>query len=92
MGDSKSETVSIVGDKLYNKQAIEQALDGFKLADPIGESFDGLIKKIQQTEAKGQTSLGPALVTALNIAAKGSAGSSVILCTDGLANVGVGQL
>jgi hypothetical protein len=36
--------------------------------------------------------LGPALVTALNVASKGSPGSSVILCTDGLANIGIGQL
>lgn len=43
-------------------------------------------------EAKGQTALGPALVAAIEIASRGSLGSSVVLCTDGLSNVGVGAL
>ena len=92
IGDTKSETVHIVGDKLYNKGAVQESLANFKLMDPIVDSFDGLVKSINKTEAKGQTSLGPALVSALEIAAKGSPGSSVILCTDGLANIGIGQL
>jgi hypothetical protein len=36
--------------------------------------------------------LGPALVSAIEVASKGSPGSTVILCTDGLANVGIGYL
>ena len=32
------------------------------------------------------------MLSSLEIAAKGSPGSSVILCTDGLANIGIGQL
>ena len=32
------------------------------------------------------------MVSALEVAAKGSPGSTVILCTDGLANIGVGYL
>lgn len=47
---------------------------------------------MNKTEAKGQTALGPALVASLTIASKGSPGSSVLLCTDGLANIGIGQL
>lgn len=47
---------------------------------------------MNQTEAKGQTALGPALVSAIEVASKGSKGSVVVLCTDGLANVGVGAL
>ena len=41
-------------------------------------------------EETGPTALGPALVSAVSIAAKGGPGSTVILCTDGLANVGIG--
>jgi len=47
---------------------------------------------LTKAEAKGQTALGPALVAAIEVASKGSKGSSVILCTDGLANIGVGAL
>ena len=51
-----------------------------------------MLDNINKIEAKGATALGPALVTALQIAEKGSPGSSLILCTDGLANIGIGQL
>jgi len=40
---------------------------------------------------KGQTALGPALVVSIGLAAQ-KAGSQVILCTDGLANIGLGNL
>ena len=60
--------------------------------DSVIDSHQNLLNNINKTEAKGQTALGPALVSALNIASKGSPGSSVILCTDGLANIGIGQL
>ena len=51
-----------------------------------------MLSKLTKAEAKGQTALGPALVAAIEVASKGSKGSSVILCTDGLANIGVGAL
>jgi hypothetical protein len=92
IGDNKNETVNIVGDKLYSKESMNNALSNFKLFDPIAEAHQNLLNKINQTEAKGQTALGPALFAALNIASKGSPGSTVILCTDGLANIGIGQL
>jgi hypothetical protein len=42
-------------------------------------------------EETGPTALGPALLTSIAMAGEGSPGSSVILCTDGLANVGLGM-
>jgi hypothetical protein len=41
-------------------------------------------------EETGPTALGPALASAIAIACQGGPGSSVVLCTDGLANVGLG--
>lgn len=41
-------------------------------------------------EETGPTALGPALVTSISMAAEGNPGSMVVLCTDGLANVGLG--
>lgn len=41
-------------------------------------------------EETGPTALGPALASAIALAAQGAPGSSVVLCTDGLANVGLG--
>lgn len=43
-------------------------------------------------QEKGKTALGPALLTSLGLASKGKAGSVIIMCTDGLANIGVGAL
>ncbi len=51
-----------------------------------------MINQLNKAEAKGQTALGPALVAAIEVASKGSKGSTVVLCTDGLANIGVGAL
>lgn len=60
--------------------------------EPLETSYDTLVKQLSKQEAKGQTALGPALVSAIEIASKGSPGSTVILCTDGLANIGIGIL
>ena len=54
--------------------------------------YEGLINNLNKTEAKGQTALGPALISAIELASKGSPGSTVTLCTDGLANIGLGIL
>ena len=42
-------------------------------------------------EEGGMTALGPALLMGINLASR-VAGSKVIICTDGLANVGLGNL
>lgn len=41
-------------------------------------------------EETGPTAMGPALITAIAMASSGAPGSSVVVCTDGLANVGLG--
>ena len=43
-------------------------------------------------EETGPTALGPAVVSAIAMAGEWGNGSSVVICTDGLANVGVGCL
>ena len=39
---------------------------------------------------KGRTALGPAVLASVAMASKGAPGSQVIICTDGMANVGLG--
>lgn len=41
-------------------------------------------------EETGPTSLGPAVLTSVALAAQGAPGSTVVICTDGLANIGLG--
>jgi hypothetical protein len=43
-------------------------------------------------EETGPTALGPGLLSAIAMAAEGGQGSQVVLCTDGLANIGIGSL
>lgn len=43
-----------------------------------------------QIEETGPTALGPGILTAIGMASEGAKGSQVIICTDGLANVGLG--
>ena len=42
-------------------------------------------------EETGPTALGPAIATSIAMAAQGAPGSQVVICTDGLANVGLGS-
>ena len=49
IGDNKNETVNIVGDKLYSKESMNNALCNFKLFDPIAEAHQNLLNKINQT-------------------------------------------
>jgi hypothetical protein len=42
-------------------------------------------------QESGPTALGPALLAAVGMASQGGNGSTVVLCTDGLANVGLGK-
>lgn len=41
-------------------------------------------------EETGPTALGPAVLSAIALAGEGATGSQVVICTDGLANVGLG--
>ena len=60
-------------------------------APTVGTSVDTLKERLFNLQASGATALGPALTAALAIAGR-SAGSSVILATDGIANVGLGAM
>jgi hypothetical protein len=59
---------------------------------PIRQSFDSLRSKIMSLGAKGGTALGPALLFSIVLASEAGPGSQVVICTDGLANIGVGDL
>ena len=58
----------------------------------IAESAPRLSEKINGLRAVGGTALGPALLASVIFASEGGRGSKVIICTDGLANEGIGSL
>ena len=62
------------------------------MTQTIGESSENILKALNKLEEKGRTALGPALLAALGLLSKAKPGSMIVLCTDGLANVGLGNL
>lgn len=93
IGDGTLPPQTIAGDKLHNYEFLLQ--NGVQSASKlfqksIKETKAHLQQKLLQLEETGPTALGPAVVTAIALAGEGRPGSTVIVCTDGLANVGLG--
>lgn len=57
---------------------------------PIKDTSGILSAKLMALEETGPTALGPALASAIALAGTGAPGSAVVLCTDGLSNIGLG--
>ncbi|CAI2385036.1 unnamed protein product [Moneuplotes crassus] len=94
-GDCSEQPQTIAGDKLSDYEFLAQ--NGVEatethLQKSITEVSEKLTEKLYELEESGPTALGPALLTSVAMAAQGSAGSSVVLCTDGLSNVGLGSI
>jgi len=100
-------TVTMMGDCSQNKIEINDSntLNHFEKILNIGlEGGETLVTKALKDNAdtlqltlstlntSGCTALGPGLLSALTLAMQGKRGSKIILCTDGLSNVGLGTL
>jgi len=95
IGDGKNISETVAGDKLYKYDLLDQIGQGMsekQISTPVKESAENLIKKFEKLKESGKTALGPALLVSLGLAVKGKQGSRVILCTDGLANIGLGEM
>lgn len=91
IGDGLQEEKILSGDKLGDREQITACAKELTLPDAVKKSRATLGKKLFDLEEKGQTALGPALLLSVVMACRQSA-SKVIICTDGLANVGLGSL
>lgn len=86
IGDGTQEPVVISGEKLNSWERLGEIGAGFKLEKCARDAEAGLLKRLWELEESGATALGPAL--RLGVAIAGAApGSSVVLATDGLANL-----
>lgn len=94
IGDGTTEPYTLAGDKLNSFQACYEAGMNWqsKMANKIADCKEVLVEKLLRIEETGPTALGPALLASVGLASKGRPGSKVIICTDGLANVGLGNL
>ena len=62
-----------------------------KINCSINDSYNSLIKKLNNIESNGCTAIGPSILIAINML-RDKKGSVIFLCTDGLANKGIGGL
>jgi hypothetical protein len=62
------------------------------MSQTIASAQHALLTKLAAIRTGGDTALGPALVVGMALASKGAVGSKVIICTDGLANRGLGEI
>jgi Mg-chelatase subunit ChlD len=65
--------------------------ENYKIEKNVEQSENDLLNKLWDLQETGATALGPALLLGIAIAGARPA-SKVIVCTDGLANVGLGSL
>lgn len=95
IGDASQNPNIITGDKLSNFEAcLSEGISSAEshLKFPISQTALNLLNSLEKLKETGKTALGPALLAALGMASKGSQGSKLIVCTDGLANIGLGAL
>lgn len=91
IGDGICEPVRIAEHNLHNKEVLVKAGLSAPMPGPANATRSVLASKLFELEEGGRTALGPALVMAVAVASK-VRGSRIVLCTDGLANVGLGDM
>ncbi|CAD8124473.1 unnamed protein product [Paramecium sonneborni] len=94
-GDGSQQPIVLSGEQLHKEEEIKRIINQNSkqmMQNSIEKQGDTIIKRFQQLREDGQTALGPALVSALELAKVGKPGSMIIICTDGLANLGLGSL
>lgn len=93
-GDCSNEVI-IAGDRLLSAEGCVGAVRGRHaqlLGRTIRETSGMIVDKLYSLNTSGQTALGPSLLASVELAKEGAAGSKVIICTDGIANVGLGAM
>lgn len=93
IGDGTKPAQVITGDKLLDFDYLEnngKTQAASHMQNSIGETAKVLADKIMAIEETGPTAMGPAVLTSIGLACQGKPGSTVVVCTDGLANVGLG--
>jgi len=93
-GDGQDDPLAITDDTLRNYEELLRLGKEEKpkmCSVPLYQSLDMLVEKLYDMHPRGVTALGPALTVAVGMASE-SPGSKIIICTDGVANVGVGNI
>lgn len=91
VGDGLQDERVVAGDMLSDYEQLEALAGQLLPTHAVRETRGALLQKLWAIEEEGTTALGPALLLSI-VMAGGAAGSRVVLCTDGLANRGLGSL
>uniref|UniRef100_A0A8C4HBN9 VWFA domain-containing protein n=1 Tax=Dicentrarchus labrax TaxID=13489 RepID=A0A8C4HBN9_DICLA len=90
-GDGTSTPLTLRDFALVDSDHIWQQGMSYKIPHCIAETYHQLIQRVKELREHGATSLGPAALASVAMASRYS-GSKVILCTDGRANIGLGEM
>ena len=95
--------VTIYGDCLSKKININEKDDKEKIKklgeeysnlilNPISKTSNKILSVLNSIDENGCTALGPGIVLSLSLLKNAKKGSRIFLCTDGLANEGIGKI
>lgn len=95
--------VTIYGDCLEEKKIIKEVRDQNKIrsfgdeysnliSNPISKSSNFILSKLYSIKSLFSTALGSGIITSLSLLKNVKKGSRIFLCTDGLANEGIGSI
>ncbi|KAG5260954.1 hypothetical protein AALO_G00298360 [Alosa alosa] len=90
-GDGTGVPLTIRDWALLDYDHLREQGETFSTPHCIAESLLFLTKRVKELREGGATALGPAALLSVAMAAQ-YPGSKVIICTDGCANIGLGQL
>uniref|UniRef100_A0A4W6CHM8 Si:dkey-9k7.3 n=1 Tax=Lates calcarifer TaxID=8187 RepID=A0A4W6CHM8_LATCA len=90
-GDGTSTPLTLRDWALVDYDHIWERGAAYSIPHCIAETYQQLIKRVKELREHGATCLGPAALASVAMASR-YPGSKVILCTDGLANIGLGEM
>ncbi|KAA0723045.1 Circularly permutated [Triplophysa tibetana] len=90
-GDGRGAPLSLRDWALMDYDYLKKEGENYSTPHCIAETIQPLTQKIKELREQGATALGPAALISVAMASQFT-GSKVIVCTDGRANKGLGQL
>jgi hypothetical protein len=95
IGDGRNSQTIRESQQLKSQRHLLKAVQGrfsFFLSSQIASTEHSLVYTIDHLKSEGGTALGPAIFLAVHLVKESGPGSRIILCTDGCANEGLGDL
>ncbi|XP_013866046.1 circularly permutated Ras protein 1 [Austrofundulus limnaeus] len=90
-GDGTGAPLTLREWALLDYDHIWQQAVSYRVPHCVAETFPQLVQRVKELREHGATALGPAVLASVAMASR-YPGSKVILCTDGRANIGLGEM